>query len=98
MTPDEDNANMGDYFESWSERSAAKRAENRTASQRILAEEGIDFTSNNEGVHLVIVDHGNTWDFWPGTGKWSRRLSGRYARGVYPLIKAIKAARPEGKK
>ena len=84
---------MGELFEGWAERSQQKRAGNRASSQELLAGEGIDFTSNNGGAHLVIVDHGNTFDFWPGTGKWTRRGTNRYSRGVFPLIKTIKNAR-----
>ena len=87
------NEGMGAYFEGWAERSKEKRASNRAASQLILAEEGIVFTSNNDGAHLVIVDHGKTWDFWPGTGKWRERGPTRYYRGVRNLIAAIKKTR-----
>lgn len=72
-----------------------KREQRRSFSMLILAEEGIDFTSRNEGVHLVIVDHGITYDFWPSTGKWCRRCTApKYFRGLRNLIDTIKKGRP----
>ena len=76
-------------------RSQEKRAGNRSNSQRILAERGINFASHNTGDHLIVSMHGKTWDFWPGTGKWTLRGSNRYLRGVFPLIKAIEGAAPK---
>lgn len=71
--------------------SQEKRANNRQASQLLLVEAGINFKSNNGGAHLVIVDHGATYDFWPGTGKWCKR-GGNYFRGVHSLMREIRKA------
>lgn len=73
---------------------AERRASNRQTSPEVLREHGIAFKSLNGGAHLVIEQGRNRYDFWPGTGKWWRRIKGhakvqREARGVFNLVKDI---------
>jgi hypothetical protein len=64
-----------------------RRANNREASTQILKNRGVHFTTKN-GIHL-IVDHGK-YDFWPSTGKYKNRRTGKYGRGVFKLLKELK--------
>lgn len=41
--------------------------------------------SNNGGIHLVIGD----FDFWPSTGLFKNRKTGKKGRGVFNLIKVL---------
>ena len=90
---------MGDQAEIWvghRQRSAEKRASNRKTSAGVLRAQQIDFTSHNDGAHLVVADahallgHGHVIDFWPGTGLWKVRGSPREGRGVRTMIKFLK--------
>lgn len=64
-----------------------RRADNRENSARILAENGVKFDVKNSGAHLVVMSEAITVDFWPGTGKWIVRKSGKTGRGVFNLLK-----------
>lgn len=79
---------MSDYSD-FKEISREKRAFNREASARILREEGIPFTTNNKGEHLMVVMSGIRVDFWPGTGRWKLH-SGKTGFGVFKLIKELR--------
>ncbi len=83
---------MIDYDE-MTERSKLKRASNRESSAGVLMDRGISFTAHNKGAHLIVeaVLCGAVFDFWPGTGKFIRRGNGETGRGVFNLIKKIKA-------
>lgn len=82
-------SDMGDDWREIKAARAAKRCENRITSPAMLIAEGIHFTTNNGGSHL-IVQHGSKWiDFWPGTGLWHTR-DGHKGRGVRNLINLIK--------
>ena len=72
-----------------------KTAHNRKSSAEILTERGIAFESKNDGAHLIVNAHGATFDFWPGTGKYSRRGPYGYQRGVFNLLKDIEKVKRE---
>lgn len=69
------------------ERSKQRRASNRESSAELLSQAGVQFTSHNDGAHLVVSGRGHTFDFWPGTGLWKMRGSTQQHRGVRRLIK-----------
>lgn len=62
----------------------------REHGQKILNENGIPFSTNNDGVHLIIPRDQFTVDYWPGTGKFNVRGTKSYGRGIYNLIDLIK--------
>lgn len=78
------------------EGSKLKRAANRAGSAKVLEDNGIPFTSHNDGAHLLIDLEQFVIDFWPGTGLWHvRSLSGKQqGRGVFPLIRFIRKRAP----
>lgn len=66
----------------------AKRERNRESGAELLRKNGIAFTEHNGGAHLVIEP--NRYDFWPGTGRWQNRETGRKGVGVRNLLADIK--------
>lgn len=76
---------MGDIFNDMKRESQLKRASNRKSSADILTKAGIEFTSKNLGAHLIVGD----FDFWPGTGLFINRKTGKRGRGVKNLIKFV---------
>lgn len=68
--------------------SQERRASNRERSAELLREAGLPFESKNDGAHLIVTGHSVTADFWPGTGKFTVRGTGKYGRGVFNLMKA----------
>jgi len=84
---------MADDFNAMREHSQVKRASNRISSAGLLEARGITFESKNGGAHLIVQHEGKVIDFWPGTGKWIARGSGKNAgcigRGVFPLLKYL---------
>lgn len=78
-------------FEQHYEERKLKRANNRESSPKILQERGITFELKNNGAHLVVTHNNKVADFWPGTGKYQVRGSGKYKRGVFNLLKDLEA-------
>lgn len=67
----------------------ANRADNRELSAGVLYDAGIQYTTNNGGVHLIVEGATGFIDFWPGTGRWKDR-AGSKGFGVHNLVKHIK--------
>lgn len=99
MSVDSDIAAVGEALD---ERSKERRAHNRTASADILIKVGVAFSSNNDGVHLIV--HRDKWivDFWPGTGLWrfhealprNKRKFLCSGRGIFPLLQRAGVPKP----
>ncbi len=83
---------MGDFFNDWAKTKQEKRASNRDASPKLLADAGIKFSVRNGDAHLIVEAPTGLIDFWPGTGKWIVRGAKRNGRGVRGLIKFIRGA------
>lgn len=68
-----------------------ERADNRSSAPRRLREAGIEFSSHNDGSHLVIKGRFGCFDFWPGTELWKMRGQRKAKRnyGIEELIKRI---------
>lgn len=66
-----------------------KKWANLESSTKILEEAGVDYTSHNMGIHLVVRFGTTIVDFWPSTGKWMPRKSGRTGRGVFNLLRYL---------
>lgn len=75
----------------WEAESAERRSKNRESSAAILTEHGVKFESKSTGVHLIVTHEGKVVDFWPGTGKYIVRGTGKSGRGVFNLIKLVGA-------
>lgn len=85
---------MGDDFRAWKQARIEKRAANRDAGAKYLADMGILFTACNDGAHLIVTHMGKTADYWPGTGKFKVR-EGKWGRGVTNLVDALTDRRSE---
>lgn len=83
---------LGELFGAMREASKDKREQNTEKSTQLLVDRGVNFDSNNYGRHLVVKDSGLIIDFWPSTGKWTVRGSGKYRRGVFNLLKILKSS------
>jgi hypothetical protein len=86
-----------DIWKAQKEAGQEKRAQNRESSAEYLIAQGIPYTSNNGGVHLIIQFKGRRADFWPGTGKWvfnatttAPRAEGRGVRQLVKFFSTIK--------
>ena len=79
---------MGDIFKSLKEDRRVKKSSNKESSTQILIDNGIEFESKNNGVHLIITCRSGKIDFWPSTGKWTPRGE-RDGRGISKLIRYI---------
>jgi hypothetical protein len=84
---------VGDLFKEWSKDKQAKRAQNKDISTAMLRNARVEFTSHNEGAHLIVQLKDRTIDFWPSTGLWSVRGTAKTkrARGVAHLLAYIRA-------
>lgn len=80
---------VGEDFAEMKQQGKIKRSKNRTQTQELLKEKGIDFTEHNDGAHLIIKTLEHTFDLWPGTGKYLNRSTHRYGRGVFSLLREI---------
>lgn len=70
--------------------SVQRRANNRERSCSLLRYLGVDFDVKNDGAHLIVRHEGQTFDFWPGTGKYKPRTPGTpYGRGVFNMLKLL---------
>lgn len=95
---DLDLDDMGDFFRAWTRCKKAKKALNQEWSTECLNRLGVDFEVFNWGNHLAVVHPaGNTIiDFWPSTGKWITRGTGRHGRGIRNLLRYMGIKYEEG--
>ena len=82
-------SDIGDDFKTLRELHKGERAERRQQALDRLKEEGIPFTTNNDGVHLIVEGPDCFIDYWPGTGRWKSR-KGCHGFGLGNLINYIK--------
>lgn len=80
---------MGDVYRAWKEIKKEKKESNLDNSMRLLDENGVTYTSHNNGYHVIIYTAAKTVDFWPTTGKFIIR-GGSQGRGVNDLLKFLK--------
>jgi len=83
---------MNETGEMWKElkdERKEKRAANRSNSLSLLLEVGLHVEIHNDGAHLIVRAHHNTYDFWPGTGLFRKRGEGCSHRGVKKLLSII---------
>lgn len=76
---------IGDDFKALREFNKEKKANNFESSVQKLVGEGIPFQQLSN-THLRIGE----FDFWPSTGLFIHRKTGKRGRGVFNLIKRVK--------
>ena len=78
----------GEIWEGYHQERREKKANNLEYSTNLIEEWALQHKVTvmhfNGGVHLRI---GTRWYFWPSTGKYLDRKTGKYKRGVRELIK-----------
>lgn len=75
---------MGEIFRDWGEHKKEKKVQNLENGLKILSEKKINFKMLSEN-HVRVGE----FDFWPSTGLFIHRASGRKGRGVFALLKKI---------
>lgn len=84
--PLDDEMTEGELWAGHKEARRAKRWRNRDQSLALLRLKGIEYQCLNEAVaHYRIGEY----DFWPTTGKFMHRRSGKTGRGVHNLVKLL---------
>ena len=76
-------------FKQMHEANREKKLGNLENSTQMLIGNNIKFETKNNGVHLIVREGDAVWDFWPSTGKFTRRGVGYYQRGVRKLISQV---------
>lgn len=76
-----------ELFEAYKEAKKDKKAANVESSLALLRARNIEHQVCNWANHHTFV--ANRYDFWPSTGLWRDRKSGRTGRGVLNLIKRV---------
>lgn len=74
---------LAEKFRARREESQARRERHRQMAPEMLRQAGFRFLERNDGAHLIVEDR---VDFWPGTGRWMVRTSGRVGYGIVNLI------------
>lgn len=74
-------------FKARKEASRKKKLSNQDWSTQKLVDEGIAFESKNWGNHLIVETQNGKVDFWPSTGKFIVRDTGKHGRGIRQLLK-----------
>ena len=77
---------IGETFAALKEHRKAKKLKNQECSTGMLKKLGINIESKNNGNHLIIPARAGKIDFWPSTGKWICRSTGRSSRGIKRLM------------
>lgn len=85
----DESPDLSELYRAHREQSQARRARNRANSAAILQRHSVKFETRNDGAHLIVTHNGQTFDFWPGTGKFVRRGESRYRCGVFNLLRAL---------
>lgn len=71
----------------WNEAKKEKKEYNYENSVRMLKENNINFKVQPNGSHLVVE---SDVDYWPSTGKFIHRGSGKSGRGIRNLLTFLK--------
>lgn len=76
----------GDLWRDVREESQQRRGRNRAHGEHLLRHRGVPFVSHSNGVHLVVAER---FDYWPGTGLWIERSTGKRGRGIRNLLSEV---------
>ncbi len=82
---------ISELYEAYREVRKDKKIANIESSLKLLRSHAVGYQVLNGCNHHTLV--AGQFDFWPSTGKWRDRKSGKRGRGVWDLIKSIREAR-----
>lgn len=78
-------SDLGDLFRDWNKEKTAKKRSNAANSIAYLKLKEVPYRILNEGNwHTLVAER---IDYWPSTGKWRERQTGRQGRGVHNLVR-----------
>ena len=77
---------IGEIFYAMKEAGKERRRKNRKNGLEKVEKKGLRYTVHNDGAHIVIAGR---IDYWPGTGLFKDRITGKRGRGVKKLMKHI---------
>lgn len=81
---------LGEIYKAHKEFTKDKKLSNKESSTLLLDNYYVDYTSHNNGLHLIITTPKSTLiDFWPTTGKFIPRSTNNAQRGVLNLLNYI---------
>lgn len=66
-----------------------KRRSNLKFSTDLLDRHSVRYVKHNGGIHLVIEGKHGPIDFWPSTGLYKERSTGRKLRGIVRLLREL---------
>lgn len=72
------------------EQARQKKIRNKEWSTNKLKQLEIPFSSHSNGVHLKIEYNGFLIDFWPSTGKFIDKKTGKHRRGIHNLLNLLR--------
>lgn len=78
---------MGDLFRDYKKAKKAKKEQNNKSSTALIKE--LYDVETKSPYHLVVRHNDVVADFWPSTGKYHIRGTGKYHRGIRNLIKEM---------
>lgn len=84
QTPEE---TMGDFWNAFRESKKERREQAFQIHHAEIKKLGIPHEVKNSGHHIIFNFKGALADFWPASGKWCDRKSGRYGIGLHRLLK-----------
>jgi hypothetical protein len=75
---------LGEDFKAYREMKRTKRADNHARAEKILKEKQIPHIRLSASHYRV-----GAFDFWPATGLFIERRTGKRGRGIFNLLKRV---------
>ena len=91
MYEDDEDWDWTEYRQGMKEESQNRRKKHRDTAPEILDKHCVSWEKFNGGIHLLVFSSFDDYDFWPGTGRFKSRKTGKSGRGIFNLIKLVKA-------
>jgi len=82
-------SDVGDMWKEYKQCMKLKKQSNLDYSVSLLDELGIEYTSGNYNIHMIVAHGGKVVNFWPTTGKFIERGSNTSGRGVHNLVNRL---------
>lgn len=79
---------MAEVFRAMTANAKDRRIRRYAINMKMMKDYGVEFTSHNNGYHLIIKNGDEIIDFWPSTSRW--RIRGKRSTfGNLSLLKRI---------
>ena len=80
-------SDIAEIYKALKEHNKEKKQQNKKSSIALLDKIKVQYTTNNDGIHLIVQSGRGIIDFWPTTGKFIARRTKYTGRGVNNMIK-----------